>query len=67
MVESNYVLVLLVRLGEMEGLCIPVHAYGALKGMPRVLRTAKLLFRLPSDSTLQSLRERVEFLKLACL
>ena len=51
----------------MENLCIPVHAYGALKGRPRVLRTGKLLFRLPRDSTLRSLRERVEFLKLACL
>ena len=50
-----------------ENLCIPVHAYGALKGRPRVLRTVKLLFRLPRDSTLRSLRERVEFLKLACL
>ena len=52
---------------EMENLCIPVHAYGALKGRPRVLRTVRLLFRLPRDSTLRSLRERVEFLKLACL
>ena len=51
----------------IENLCIPVHAYDALKGRPRVLRTVKLLFRLPRDSTLRSLRERVEFLKLACL
>ena len=51
----------------MENLCIPVHAYGALKGRPRVLRTVKLLFRLPRDSLLRSLRERVDFLKLACL
>ena len=51
----------------MANLCIPVPAYGALKGRPRVLRTVKLLFRLSRDSTLRSLRERVEFLKLACL
>ena len=48
-------------------LCIPVHAYGASKGRPHVLRTVKLLFRLPRDSTPRSIRERVEFLKLACL
>ena len=51
----------------MEKLCIPVHAYGASKGRPRVLRTVKLLFRLPRGSTPRSIRERVEFLKLACL
>ena len=51
----------------MQNLCIPVHAYAALKGGPRVLRTVKLLFRLPRGSTLRSLRERVEFLRLACL
>ena len=51
----------------METLRIPVHAYGALKGRPRVLPTVKLLFRLPRDSTLCSLRERVEFLQLACM
>ena len=51
----------------MEKLCIPVHAHGASKGRPRVLRTVKLLFRLPRGSTLRSLSERVEFLKLACL
>ena len=51
----------------MENLCVPVYAYGALKGRPRVLRTVKLLFRLPRDSTLRSIRERVEFPKLACL
>ena len=51
----------------MENLRIPVHAYGALKGRPRVLRTVKLLFRLPRDSTLRSIREQVGFLKLACL
>ena len=44
-----------------------VHAYDALKGRPRVVRTVKPLFRLPRGSTLRSLRERVEFLKLACL
>ena len=52
---------------ESENLCIPVHAYGALKGRPRVLRTVKVLFRVTKDSTLSSLRERVEFRKLACL
>ena len=67
MVESRYGLLLWIRLGVMEALCILVHAHGALKGRPRVLRTVKLLFRLPRDSTLRSLRERVEFLKLACL
>ena len=51
----------------MENLCIPVHTYGALKGRPRVLRTVKLLFGLPRDPTLCSLREQVEILKLACL
>ena len=51
----------------MENLCTPVDAYGALKGRPRVVRTVCLLFRLPRDSTLRSLGERVEFLKLACL
>ena len=52
---------------ESENLCIPVHAYAALKGRPRVLRTVILLFRLPRDSTPPSIIERVEFLKLACL
>ena len=47
--------------------CIPVHSYGALKGRPRVLRTVQLLFRLPRDSDLHFLRERVEFFKLPCL
>ena len=51
----------------LDNLRMPVHAYGALKGKPRVLRTVNLLFRLPRDSTLRSIRERVEFLKLACL
>ena len=31
------------------------------------MRTVQLLFRLPRDSTPRSIRERVEFLKLACL
>ena len=44
-----------------------VHSHGALKGRPRVVRTVKPLFRLPRSSTLRSLREGVEFLKLACL
>ena len=44
-----------------------VHAYDALKVRPRVVRTVKPLFRSPRGSTLHSLRERVEFLKLACL
>ena len=51
----------------MEKLGIPVHAYGASKGRPRVLRTVKLLLRLPRGSTPRSNRERVELLKLACL
>ena len=51
----------------MEKWCIRVHAYGASKGRPRVLRTVKLLFRLPRGSTERSIRERVEFFKLACL
>ena len=67
MVGSSYGLLWWVRLVEMENLCIPVHAYGALKGRPRVLRMVKLLFRLPKDSTLRSFEERLEFLKLACL
>ena len=45
----------------------PVHAYGALKGKPRVLHTVKLLSRLPKGSTPHSIKEWVEFLKLACL
>ena len=44
-----------------------VHSLGALKGRPRVVRTVEPLFRLPRGSTLRSLRERVEILKLACL
>ena len=52
---------------EWENLCIHVHAYDALKGRPHVLRTVQLLFRLPRDSSPRSIRERVEFLKLACL
>ena len=51
----------------METQCIPVHAYDALKGRPREMRTVQLLFRVTRGSTLRSLRERVEFLKLACL
>ena len=47
--------------------CITMHAYDALKGRPRVLLTVKLLSRLPRGSTLRSSRERVEFLKVACL
>ena len=31
------------------------------------MRTVQLLFRLPRDSNPRSIRERVEFLKLACL
>ena len=31
------------------------------------MRTVQLLFSLPRDSTPRSIRERVEFLKLACL
>ena len=46
---------------------VPAHAYGALKGRPRVVRSAKRLFRLPWGSALRSLRERAEFHKLACL
>ena len=38
----------------MVNLCIPVHAYGALKGRPLVVRMVNLLFRLPRDSTLHS-------------
>ena len=52
---------------ELVNQCITVHAYDALKGRPRVLHTVQLLFRLPRDSTPRSIRERVEFLKLACL
>ena len=47
-----------------------VHARAfthALKGKPRVVRTVQPLFRLPSGSTPRSIRERLEFLKLACL
>ena len=48
-------------------LCITVHAYGALKGRPRVLRTVQPLFRLPRVSTPRSIKERLEFLKIACV
>ena len=44
-----------------------VHSHGALKGGPNEVRTVQPLFRLPRGSSLRSLRERVEFLKLACL
>ena len=44
-----------------------VHSHGALKGRPREVRTVQPLFRLPRGSTPRSMRERVEFLKLACL
>ena len=44
-----------------------VHAYDALKGRPRVVRSVQPLFRLPRGSTPRSIRELVEFLKLACL
>ena len=44
-----------------------VHSHYALKGRPRVVRTVKPLFRLPRSSGPRSIRERVEFLKLACL
>ena len=39
----------------------------ALEGRPREMRTVEPLFRLPRGSTPRSIRERVEFLKLACL
>ena len=48
----------------------PVHTCACIwriKGWLRVLRTVKLLFRLPRGSIPRSIRERVEFLKLACL
>ena len=51
----------------MKDRCILVHAYDALKGRPREMRTVQLLFRLPRGSTPRSIKERVEFLKLACL
>ena len=47
-----------------------VHARAfthALKGRPRVLRSVQPLFRFLRGSTPRSIRERVEFLKLACL
>ena len=53
--------------GEWKDQCILVHAYDALKGRPSEMRTVQLLFRLPRGSTPRSIRERVEFLKLACL
>ena len=51
----------------MENQCIHVHAYDAFKGRPREMHTVQLLFRLPRGSTPRSIRERVEFLKLAYL
>ena len=44
-----------------------VHSHGALMGRSREVRKVQPLFRLPRGSTLRSLRERVEFLKLARL
>ena len=47
-----------------------VHARAfthALKGKPHVVRTVQALFRLTRGSTPRSIREQVEFLKLACL
>ena len=38
-----------------------------LKGKSSVVRTVQPLFRLPRGYTPRSIRERVEFLKLACL
>ena len=52
---------------EWKNLCIPVHAYGTFKGRPGVLRTVELLFRLLRGYTPRSIREQVEFPKLACL
>ena len=43
------------------------EASGAEEGRPREMRKVQLLFRLPRDSTPRSIREWVEFLKLACL
>ena len=39
----------------------------ASKGRPHVVRSVQPLFTLPRGSTPRSIRERVEFLKLACL
>ena len=57
----------LVRKRRLEPSCMLLHSHGALKGRPHVVRTVKPLFRLPRGCTLRSLREQVEFLKLACL
>ena len=57
----------LVTNRRLEPSCMLVHSHGTLKVRPRVVRTVKPLFRLPRGSTLRSLRERVEFLELACL
>ena len=52
---------------SLETSCMLVHSDGALKGRPREVRSVQPLFRLPRGSTQCSVRERVEFLKLACL
>ena len=57
----------LLQIADCRTRAYPRHAYGALKGRPRVLRTVGHLFRLTRGSTRRSIRERVEFLKLACL
>ena len=57
----------LVKNSSLEPSCMLVHSHGASKGRPREVRTGQPLFRLPRGSTLRSLRDRVEFLKLACL
>ena len=57
----------LVKNRRLEPSCILVHSHGALKGRPREVRTVKPLFRLTTGSNPRSVRERVEFLKLACL
>ena len=52
---------------KWEAQCLPVQTCDALKSRPREMPTVQLLFRLRRNSTPRSIRERVEFLKLACL
>ena len=57
----------LVKIRNLEPSRMLLHSHRALKRKPREVRTVQPFFRLPRASTLRSLRERVEFLKLACL
>ena len=57
-----------MRLTQVTSKLVHARAFThAVKGRPHVVRSVQPLFRLPRGSTPRSIRERVEFLKLACL